>query len=178
MTLNAQIIWLSTMAFSFPAGVIDWRTRKIPNWLTVSGLVIGIAVHAWFGGWRGALISLEGAGLALAILLPLVMLRALGAGDWKLMGAIGALLGPIMMLFVLLASFAVTAAMAVFRIMQTGKMMSTLRNIVTLVKGFATFGLKPNPQISLDNPTLIKVPFGVGAAIGTLICFVAAQMVR
>lgn len=178
MTLNAQIIWISTLAFSFPAGVIDWRTRKIPNWLTVSGLVMGIAMHVWFGGWPGALVSLEGAGLALAILLPLVMLRALGAGDWKLMGAIGALLGPMMMLFVLLASFAVTAAMAVFRIMQTGKMMSTLRNIVTLVKGFATFGLKPNPQISLDNPALIKVPFGVGAAIGTLICFVAAQMVR
>lgn len=176
--MNAQIIWISALAFSFPAGVIDWRTRKIPNWLTVSGFAIGVAIHAWLGGWHGVLTSLEGAGLALAILLPLVLLRALGAGDWKLMGAIGALLGPLMMLFVLLASIVVTAGMAVLRMMQMGKVKSTLLNLVTLVRGFATFGLKPNPQISLDNPQLMKVPFGVGAAIGTLICFVAAQLVK
>jgi prepilin peptidase CpaA len=178
MPMNAQIIWISALAFSFPAGVIDWRTRKIPNWLTVSGFAIGVGIHAWLGAWHGVLTSLEGAGLALAILLPLVVLRALGAGDWKLMGAIGALLGPMMMLFVLLASIVVTAGMAVLRMMQAGKVKSTLVNVVTLVKGFATFGLKPNPQISLDNPQLMKIPFGVGAAIGTLICFVAAQLVK
>jgi prepilin peptidase CpaA len=178
MPMNAQIIWISALAFSFPAGVIDWRTRKIPNWLTVSGFAIGVAIHAWLGGWHGVATSLEGAGLALTILLPLVLLRALGAGDWKLMGAIGALLGPLMMLFVLLASIVVTAGMAVLRMMQMGKVKSTLLNLVTLVRGFATFGLKPNPQISLDNPQLMKVPFGVGAAIGTLICFVAAQLVK
>jgi prepilin peptidase CpaA len=178
MPINAQIIWISALAFSFPAGVIDWRTRKIPNWLTVSGFAIGVGIHAWLAGWHGVLTSLEGTGLALGILLPLVLLRALGAGDWKLMGAIGALLGPVMMLFVLLASIVVTAGMAVLRMMQAGRVKSTLVNVVTLVKGFATFGLKPNPKISLDNPQLMKVPFGVGAAIGTLICFVAAQLVK
>ena len=51
------------------------------------------AVHSVFAGWHGLVASLEGAGLALAVLLPLVLLRGLGAGDWKLMGAVGAFPG-------------------------------------------------------------------------------------
>ena len=41
----------------------------------------------WIAGWRGILHGASGRGVGLAILLPLVLLRALGAGDWKLMGA-------------------------------------------------------------------------------------------
>jgi len=178
MTLNTQILWASALAFSFAAGYTDLRTRKIPNWLTVSGFVLGVALHTWMLGWHGTAKSLEGTGLALGLLLPLVLMRALGAGDWKMMGAIGALLGPLMMIFVLLASVLVTGVMALFRMVQTGQVKSTLKNLVVLVHGFAAFGLRPNPEISLDNPRLMKLPFGVGAAIGTLVCFVAALWMK
>jgi len=113
--------------------------------------------------------------LALAILLPFVLLRALGAGDWKLMGGLGSLVGPWMLLFVLLASIFVVGFMALLLIFQTKRVRETLQNIVALVKGFFVFGLRANPQISLDNPGLLKLPFGVAAAVGTLICFVAAH---
>jgi hypothetical protein len=43
-----------------------------------------------------------------------------------------------------------------------------------LVRGFFSFGLRANPKISLDNPVLLKVPFGVAVAVSTLICFCAA----
>ena len=91
---TALLIWALTLTFTIWAGWLDWRTRKIPNWLTVSGFVAGLGIHTIVGGWHGALASLQGAGLALLVLLPLVLLRGLGAGDWKLMGAVGALLGP------------------------------------------------------------------------------------
>jgi prepilin peptidase CpaA len=178
MTTNAQILWISALAFSFVAGFTDFRTRKIPNWLTVSGFVLGVGLHVWMSGFHGFLKSLEGAGLALGLLLPLVLMRALGAGDWKMMGAIGALLGPLMMIFVLLASVLITGVMALFRMVQAGQVKSTLKNLVMLVHGFAAFGLRPNPEISLDNPRLMKLPFGVGAAIGTLVCFVAALWIK
>jgi prepilin peptidase CpaA len=109
-SLGNQTIWLLTLALVAGAGWIDGRTRRIPNWLTVSGFVAGLAVHLLFGGWRGGLMSLEGAGLGLVVLLPLVLLRALGAGDWKLMGALGALLGPVMLWFVLFASIFVAGS--------------------------------------------------------------------
>lgn len=159
------------------AAWLDLRSRRIPNWLTVSGALVGVAVHAWISGWRGALMSLEGSGLALAILLPLVLLRALGAGDWKLMGATGALVGPLMFIFVLLASIFIAGSMAVIRMMKDHRVVTTLRNMRELVRGFVTFGLRPNPVISLDNPELPKLPFGVAAALGTIVCFAATRWV-
>src|SRR5262249_40252 len=126
-------------------------------------------------GWLGAKTSLEGAGLALGLLLPFVLLRGLGAGDWKLMGAVGAFLGPQMFLFVLFGSLMISGLMAVVAIYRTHKVGETLRNIWVLVPGFFSFGLRANPKISLDNPALLKVPFGVAVAISTVGCFCAAR---
>jgi len=170
-----QIIWILTLALTLLAALLDWRSRRIPNWLSITGLVVGVAVHAGIGGWHGALFSVKGAGLALLLLLPLVALRALGAGDWKLMGAVGAFVGWQMFLFVLLGSIFASGIMAVVQVVRMGRVMETLRNMATLVRGFFAFGLKKNPQISLDNPRLIKLPFGVAVAAATLICFYAAN---
>jgi prepilin peptidase CpaA len=172
---GTQIVWAFALAFTGCAGWIDWRVRRIPNWLTVSGLCLGIALHASFAGWHGALMSVEGAGLALVVLLPLVLMRALGAGDWKLMGAVGAFLGPWMFLFVLLASVFVSGLMAMFLMVQTKRVKETMRNLFVLIRGFFVFGLRTHPEISLDNPSLLKLPFGVAAALGTLIIFIVAQ---
>lgn len=173
--LGNQIIWALTLALVVGAGWVDGRTRRIPNWLTVSGFAIGLAVHLVFGGWRGGLMSLEGAGLGLLVLLPLVLLRALGAGDWKLIGAVGAFLGPVMLWFVLFASILVAGAMAVVQMVLARRVRETLRNLGLLIMGFFTFGFRAHPEISLDNPDALKLPFGVAAAVGTLICFVAAN---
>ncbi len=156
--MNAQqTIWMFALGVTLLAGWVDFRTRKIPNWLTVPALVLGIGMHTVVAGWSGAIASLEGAGLALVVLLPLVLLRGLGAGDWKLMGAVGAFLGPLMFL------------------LRTQRVGETLRNIWVLFRGFFAFGLRTNPKISLDNPALLKVPFGVAVAVSTLICFCASR---
>ena len=119
--------------------------------------------------------ALEGVGVGLLILLPLVLLRALGAGDWKLMGAMGAFLGPVMLWFVLFASVMVAGIMAVISMIRAKRVRETLRGVGLLIMGFLTFGFLSHPEISLDNPDALKLPFGVAAAIGTLICFVAAN---
>jgi prepilin peptidase CpaA len=121
------------------------------------------------------LFALKGVGLALVLLLPLVVFRALGAGDWKLMGAVGAFLGWKLFCFVLFGSIVASGIMAFVQMYRAGRVMETLRNMVTLVKGFFAFGLKKNPQISLDNPRLLKVPFGVAVAAATIVCFWAAH---
>jgi prepilin peptidase CpaA len=172
-----QTVWVGLITVTLIAAVVDFRTQKIPNWLTVTAIFAGVALHSALAGWRGAVFALEGAGLALSLMLPLVLLRALGAGDWKLMGAVGAFLGPILMLFVLFGSICVSGVMAVVRMSWSGRIQETFRNLSTLVRGFVSFGLRPNAKISLDNPQLMKLPFGVAVALSTLVCFVAARWI-
>jgi prepilin peptidase CpaA len=170
-----QTIWAFAVGVTLLAGWVDFRTHKIPNWLTVSAFILGVGMRTVLGGWLGAKASLEGAGLALILLLPLVLMRALGAGDWKLMGAVGACLGPVLFLFVLLGSILVSGMMAIVEMMRTQRVKETFHNMYVLVNGFFSFGLRPNAEISLDNPRLLKLPFGVAVAISTVACFYAAR---
>jgi len=157
------------------AALLDWRSRRIPNWLTVPGFVSGVTLHIVLNGWHGLRFALGGGALALILLLPLVLVRALGAGDWKLMGAVGAFLGPVLFLFVFFGSVLASGIMALVQIYRAGRVVETFRNMWILIKGFFAFGLKKNPQISLDNPRLLKLPFGVAVAAATIVCFWAAH---
>jgi prepilin peptidase CpaA len=170
------VVWVCALALTGLAGCLDWRSRRIPNWLTVPGLFAGIAVNFATAGWHGAALALEGAGLGLALLLPFVLMRALGAGDWKLMGAVGAFLGPWPFLIVLFASTAISALMAVVKMIEGKRVKTTFVNMMELVRGFLAFGFRPHPDISLDSPGLTKLPFGVAVAAATILCFVLTRL--
>lgn len=160
-------IWLLAAVVSGIAGWTDWRSRRIPNWLTVPGLVAGIAYNAAAFGWAGAKTSLLGAGLGLGLLLPFVAIRSFGAGDWKLVGAMGAILGPSRLLVVLLGTILVNGILALVMIVQKKRVRRTLRNIGILVSSLATFHM-PGPELSIDHAEALNVPFGVAVAVTVL----------
>jgi prepilin peptidase CpaA len=160
-------------AFAAAAGWSDWRSRRIPNWLTVSGLLLGIAANAVAGGWAGIRESLLGAGLGLIILFPFVMLRSLGAGDWKLIGALGAFLGPGHLVTVLVGAILVAGFMALVLIVWKKRVGQTLRNIGKMLGAFFTLHL-PGPELTLENPEALKIPFGVAVAV-TVVVYSARQ---
>ena len=76
---------------------------------------------------------------------------------------------------VLFVSVLLSGVMAVLTIMQARRVLTTLRNIVVLVRGFFVFGWRGNPKFTIDNPGLLKLPFGVAAALATLICFIVSR---
>jgi prepilin peptidase CpaA len=168
-------IWVLAMVVGAVAGWIDYRTRRIPNWLTVTGAVMGIFLQTSHYGPHGLSMALQGLFLALLCLLPMVLLRAMGAGDWKLMGALGAILGPVMMLFVLVGAIFVSGVMAIVIVIRAKRVKETFINVFVLVQGFLSFGLRNFPEITLDNPDLLKLPFGVAAALATVLCFLATK---
>jgi prepilin peptidase CpaA len=150
------------------AGVTDWRWRRIPNWLTVPAAAIGLVVNIAASGWQGAKSSLLGLGLGLLLLLPFVFIRALGAGDWKLAGAIGAIVGPSQLLLVLGGSVLIAGLMALVLVIHKGRFLRTLRNMGTIVVRLLT-GHPGDPSVSLDNPESLKVPFGVAMAMAVVV---------
>jgi prepilin peptidase CpaA len=82
------------LVFLLVASASDVRSYRLPNWLTGVGFVLGVSLSSFFGGWVGLQMSLLGAVAGLLPLFILFALRLWGAGDAKLMGAIGSFLGP------------------------------------------------------------------------------------
>src|SRR6202049_1982417 len=162
------LILAGAMILAAAAGWTDLRWRRIPNWLTVPALLVGVMANAVLSGWPGLKASLLGAALGLALLLPLVLLRSLGAGDWKLAGALGAFTGPGSLVDLLLASILVAGVMALVLVIYKGRMRQTIRNIGHILISLVTFRL-PSTQVSLDNPDSLKVPYGVALSFTVLL---------
>ena len=167
------------LALAVWAGWLDWRSRRIPNWLTVPALLVGIGINSVASAWPGTKAALEGAGLGLGLLLPFVLARGLGAGDWKLMGALGALLGPNRLVVVLLGTVFIAGIMAVAQMVRSRRVRQTLDNLWVLLLAIATFGVRGQRQnITLDNPGLMALPFGVAAALSTILFFGTLSALR
>ena len=171
-----QAIWILSALFALTAGVTDARWRRIPNWLTYPAVPIAILLHTLDAGWHGATLSLLGTTLGLGILLPLVLIRSLGGGDWKLIGALGAFFGPTRLLYVLVYTLLINGVMALVLVTWKKRLGKTLRNVAGMAGMFFRFHL-PGADMTIDNPEATKVPFAVAAAIAVLI-YVPGQLGR
>jgi prepilin peptidase CpaA len=142
--------------------VLDLRTKKIPNWLTFSLLAVGIAVSGSIGdGWAFAL---YGAGVAFVLHFVLWQLGLEGAGDAKLMMAVGAFVGWQTMLeatlwrYVLLLPYAVVA-LTVLR--KWGNFRAALHWTIARAQGVEV-GERPTPTELPFGPLIaVAVPVAV-----------------
>ena len=168
MLRDGWAIWALATALAGIAGWTDWRSRRIPNWLTVPALFLGVAANSVIRGWSGTKDSLLGAGLGFALLLPFVLIRSLGAGDWKLVGAMGAVVGPRHLITILIAAVLIAGLMGVILIIWKKRVGQTARNLVRMTAAFLSLHL-PGPELTLDNPESLKVPFGVAFALAVIL---------
>jgi prepilin peptidase CpaA len=167
--------WILAVVLAVAAGIWDGRWRRIPNWLTVSGAATGIAVNTILSRWPGLKASVLGMLLGLALLLPFVLVRSLGAGDWKLVGALGACLGGRSLPAVLFGTILVAGVMALGVIIWNGRLQKTLFNIARILAAVLSLRM-PGAEVSLDNPESTKIPFGVAVALAVVFYGIAAAM--
>jgi prepilin peptidase CpaA len=102
------------------AAVIDWRTHKIPNWLTVPAAILGLAFHSLMPAGMGPIGSLLGFAIGFCLLLLPWILGGGGMGDVKMLAALGAWLGPVM----ILVAFGIGAILGM--LMAVGVMLSSV----------------------------------------------------
>jgi prepilin peptidase CpaA len=173
-----QLIPALASAVAVVAAITDVRERRIPNRITYPAMLVGLLLQTVVYGWRGILFSLGGGLLFGGVFLLFYLVRAMGAGDVKLATALGCIIGPLASLRVLFATALAGAAMAILVMVFTGRVLRTLRSTLSVVGFHAAHGLRTHPEVNLDNPTAVRLPYGLAFAAGTLYWAVVSQVWR
>jgi len=159
------------------AAIWDIRTRRIPNWLTLAGVVLGVALNTFLFELNGLWFSLKGLGIAFGVYFLLYLLRAMGAGDVKLMAAVGAAAGWQNWLGILVLTSIAGAVAGLLLVAFKGRLRRTLSNlgliISSLGRGRAPY--KESPELDVGSEKAMRLPHGALIAIGTL-GFLAAAL--
>ena len=160
---------LPALVVAIVAAQADVRTRKIPNTLTFPALLVGLVTHLVLGGREGFLASLAGMAVVGVALIPGWLMRWMGAGDVKLMAAMGAWLAfphaVIALLLSLIAGGVFAAAVALRR----GVLGLALRNTAFV----AVWSLQRPGSAPAPVTTGIRFPFALAILAG---CAVASWL--
>jgi prepilin peptidase CpaA len=160
------------------AALTDLRSRRIPNWLTVSGVLGGLLLQTAIAGFSGFKASATGMMLGFAAYFALYALRAMGAGDVKLMAAVGAILGPWNWISVFMATGLAGGVLALILIVRKRRMRETLWNTWYIVNELMHFRPPHKRRNDLDvrDERALNMPHAVAIAAGTMMCLLFARI--
>ncbi len=178
LTLPPPGVQVVLIALVLSAAVFDVRYRRIPNWISVGGLAVGLLLNAFLIGraaevfsMAGLLFALKGFAAGFAVYFVLYLLHAMGAGDVKLMGAIGALVGWRDWLGILVLTAILGGVAAIALALMRKRLGRTFWNL-----GFILSELKRGRPAYLGNEELdlrsrkgASLPHGAVIALATLL---------
>ena len=152
------------------AAVFDIRYRRIPNWLVLAGIVVGLAWNTSASGLSGLLHSAEGLGLGFALYFPLYLIRARGAGDVKLLAATGAVTGPGNIFLICILTAILGGIIALIVLLIYGRLRKTLFNIGWMVQDLSHLRAPYKSSEELDVTTAkgMRLPHGAMIAVGVV----------
>ena len=158
------------------AVITDLSTHKIPNMLVVFGLLVSFVCQSVFLGGAGWLNWFAGVCVAFACFAPLYLLRAMAAGDVKLMMAVGGFLGYPLIINAVSYSYLAGGVIAISYVLVKGRVKLLMRNLYTMM--FDRF-IKTTSGVSVYGEREVKqsvgrIPFALAIALGTFITLVLA----
>jgi prepilin peptidase CpaA len=153
------------------AAVYDVRYRRIPNWLSVSGVVFGLALNTFlYQGWPGLRLSLGGLAAGFGVYFALYTLRAMGAGDVKLMAAVGAIVGWQDWFGTFLITAIIGGLMALILVATKGRVKKTLWNVGFILSEMRSGrpAYMRKEELDVRSPRALGLPHGAVIAVGTI----------
>jgi len=162
---------LALLVVVIGAAVFDLRSRRIPNWISVSGALMGIGLNAFLAdsAW-GAWYSLKGLLLGFGVYFVLYLLHAMGAGDVKLMGAVGALVGAGNWFGIFIITAIAGGVMALILVLLKGRLKRTMFNVGFILsemrRGRPAY-LK-REELDIKSKEAMGLPHGAVIAVGCI----------
>jgi prepilin peptidase CpaA len=153
------------------AALYDVRYRRIPNWLSLAGVVFGLALNTFlYQGWPGMRLSLIGLAVGFGVYFFLYMLHAMGAGDVKLMAAVGAIVGWQDWFGTFLITAILGGLMALILLASKGRVRKTLWNVSFIISELKSGrpAYMKREELDVRNPKALGLPHGAVIAVGTI----------
>lgn len=151
---------------------IDVRHHRIPNALSLGGIAMGTALQATVSGFSGLAAGLAGAAVAIGIFLPFYIFRGMGAGDVKLMGAVGAFLGPHNALLATGLSLGAGGLLALLMLIARGGLRPLARRYWATLKCLLITRKFIHEPPGRGEVAAMKFPYAAAIGIGTLAAIV------
>ena len=179
MTHMHLLIQVVLLLIVIPAAVFDLRFRRIPNWLVLTGLALGIGVNAILSGWQGLRFAGGGFLFGFAVYFVLYLLHAMGAGDAKLMAAIGSIVGASNWLGIFISTAIIGGVFGLVLLVFKRRLQSTLWNVFYIVSEMVRFRAPymKRPGLDVKNPEAVTLPHGFTIAVGCMIFLAAGRAV-
>ena len=165
MTVNHIVI----VGIAAVACAIDLRERRIPNWLTLGATLGGLVYQLTAAGTAGLVAALAGWGIGVAIFFLPFALRGLGGGDLKLLGALGAWVGPSDIVWLSLYTGVAGGVFALIVSVAGGYLRQAMRNIWLLLIHLRLQGLRPLPELTIHHGTGPKLAYGTAIFAGVMV---------
>jgi len=163
---NLQAVFLALLVIA--AALIDFRTHRIPNLLSVGGLAAALALQFIGHGWEGVTNGLTGCATGFFIYLILYAVGAMGAGDVKLMAAVGGFLGWPETLLAVILSVGVGVVISLLLLCVRGGIIDYLTRYGQMLKFLFLTGrisyIAPEP----GSTATLRFPYAFAIAIGAL----------
>jgi len=164
--IHTILMMLLTMAL-LGAAISDVQRSRIPNVITLPLAGLGLALHFGLNGWEGLLFSLEGFGVGFGLLVLFYAGGGMGAGDVKLLGAVGAVIGPSDVFVAFLATATLGGLYAISLMILTWGFPNTAERVKTILTTWVltrSFALTSSPSTTVQP----KLRYGLVIGLGTL----------
>lgn len=159
-------IEIAALVLAVAGAATDLRSARVPNVLTFGAAGLGLLFHAAMPDGLGLTSSMIGLVTGLVVFFPFFALGAMGAGDVKLMAALGAWLGWHSAIYVALYTALAGGFLALAVSMFTGYMPTAMSNLRALVSHWWLTGLKPLPTLTLEAGSGPRLPYAVPILAG------------
>ena len=167
--MSETVITVIALIVGLVACITDVRTRRIPNVLTFGAAAAAILVHGIVDGASGVGMSVAGWLVGTALFLPFFLLRGMGAGDVKLLAALGAWVGPRETFWIAVYGSLAGGVMALALALSRGYLRTAFRNLRSMVTFWVLVGPRPMPEMTLERGEGPRLAYAIPIFAGALV---------
>lgn len=171
-----EICLASAVAVGVVGAILDLRpSHRIPNWLTYSAVLIGLTLRASLGGWRQLISAIAAVAIMFIFTNILYNLNSMGGGDVKLLTAMAAYVAMPHVFMLILCTSIAGGVIAVGFIIWKGQFRKRVATSITLVAHHFRGGFTQHPELNLENPDALKMPYGPAIALGSIAVLIISR---